>query len=111
MKRQLRRITTRHELRLELLRARARVSGHRLPRFGRRLAPFSRSYGYDRGTPVDRYYIARFLSRQRSFAGYGTGDLRGVAMEVGGDEYARDFGGAIERLEILHATADNEQAT
>ena len=32
-------------------------------------------------------------------------------MEVGGDEYARGFGGAIERVDVLHATADNEQAT
>jgi SAM-dependent methyltransferase len=107
----LRRPITRHELRLRFLRARARASGHRLPSFGRRLAPFSHSSGYDRGTPVDRYYIEHFLSRHRSFAGYGSGDLHGVALEVGGDDYARGFGGAIERVDVLHATADNAQAT
>jgi SAM-dependent methyltransferase len=107
----MRRLIARNELRRRLLRARARATGYRLPSFGRRMAPFSRIYGYDRGTPVDRYYIDQFLGRHRSFAGYGTGDLRGVAMEVGGDEYARGFGGAIERVDVLHATADNERAT
>ena len=35
-------------------------------RFGdlRRTEPISREYGYDRGVPVDRYYIERFLARQ-----------------------------------------------
>jgi len=75
------------------------------------MAPFSRQYGYDRGHPVDRYYIDAFLRRYGTFGGYGTGDLRGVALEVGGDDYARAFGAAIERLDVLHATADNPQAT
>jgi SAM-dependent methyltransferase len=111
VKRLLRRIATRDEARRWALRTRARLSGYRWPVFGRRLAPFSRRYGYDRGTPVDRYYIAAFLSRHRTFEGYAAGDLRGVALEVGGDDYARAFGGAIERLDVLHATADNPQAT
>jgi len=111
MKRLLRRISTREDVRKAILRNRARASGYRLPAFGRRMAPLSRQYGYDRGTPVDRHYIEAFLSRHRGFPGYGTGDLRGVTLEVGGDEYARAFGGGIERLDVLHATADNPQAT
>ena len=33
-------------------------------RFGslRRLTPISRDYGYDRGKPIDRYYIESFLA-------------------------------------------------
>lgn len=111
MKRFLRRFITRSELRRKALHARARLSGYRLPWLGRRLAPFSRQYGYDRGTPVDRHYIQAFLGRYATFPGYGTGDLRGVTLEIGGDEYARAYGGAIERLDVLHATADNPQAT
>ncbi|MBE2317959.1 methyltransferase domain-containing protein [Solirubrobacter sp. CPCC 204708] len=111
MKQLLRRFTTRAELRRKVLHRRARLSGYRLPSFGRRLAPFSRDYGFDRGTPVDRHYIQAFLSRYATFAGYGTGDVRGVTLEVGGDEYARAYGGSIERLDVLHATADNPQAT
>ena len=102
---------SRAELRRRALRARARLSGHRLPAFGRRMAPLSRQYGYDRGTPVDRHYIAAFLGRHRTFGGYGAGDLHSAALEVGGDEYARAYGAGIERLDVLHATADNPQAT
>jgi len=101
----------RSELRKRALYARARLSGYRLPRVGRRLSPMSRQYGYDRGTPVDRHYIWTFLDHHRTFPGYGAGDLRGVVLEVGGDEYARAFGAGIERLDVLHATADNPQAT
>jgi SAM-dependent methyltransferase len=111
VKRLLRHFMTRDEARKWALRSRARASGYRLPAFGRRMAPLSRQYGYDRGTPVDRHYIEAFLRRHGSFGGYGVGALRGVALEVGGDEYARAFGGAIERLDVLHATADNPQAT
>jgi len=101
----------RSDLRRKARRALARASGHRLPAFGRRMAPFSRQYGYDRGTPIDRHYIGAFLGRHRSYDGYGAGDVRGIVLEVGGDAYARAFGSGIERLDVLHATADNPQAT
>jgi SAM-dependent methyltransferase len=101
----------RSELRKIALRARARATGYRRPAFGRRMAPLSRQYGYDRGTPVDRHYIHTFLDRHRTFDGYGSGDVRGIGLEVGGDEYGRWFGAGLERLDVLHATADNPQAT
>ena len=31
----------------------------------RRTTPLSERHGYDRGTPVDRYYIERFLEEHR----------------------------------------------
>ena len=39
------------------------LRGLPLPRWGnlRRVRPFSASYGFDRGTPVDRYYLDAFL--------------------------------------------------
>jgi hypothetical protein len=57
-------------------------------RFGdlRRLTPISRSFGYDRGQPIDRYYIANFLGRH-------SGDIRGHVLEIGDDRYTRRFGG------------------
>jgi len=36
----------------------------------RQMEPVSRQFGYDRGTPVDRYYIERFL-RLNSSAVFG----------------------------------------
>lgn len=58
-----------------------------LVRFGdlRRLEPLTRSFGYDRGQPIDRYYIEKFLSQH-------TGDISGHVVEVGDDRYTRQFG-------------------
>src|SRR6185503_10982321 len=48
----------------------------------RRLTPISRVFGFDRGTPVDRYYIENFLADNAS-------DIRGRVLEVGDDSYTR----------------------
>jgi SAM-dependent methyltransferase len=71
----------------------------------RRLSPISRSYGIDRGTPIDRYFIDDFIAANRRF-------IRGRVLEVGGDVYATRFGGGrIDRLDILHAAPGNPAAT
>lgn len=53
----------------------------------RRLEPFTRSFGYDRGQPIDRYYIEKFLSKYAS-------DIAGHVVEIGDDRYTRQFGGS-----------------
>jgi SAM-dependent methyltransferase len=57
-------------------------------RFGsfRRLKPISSNWGFDRGLPIDRYYIERFLSGHRQ-------DIRGRVLEILNDNYTRQFGG------------------
>jgi SAM-dependent methyltransferase len=68
-----------------------------LVRFGdlRRLEPLSREWGLDRGGPLDRYYIERFLRRHQE-------DIRGRVLEVAEDVYSRWFGGArVDRIDIL----------
>jgi hypothetical protein len=45
----------------------------------RRLQPVSREFGYDRGLPIDRYYIERFLEAHRW-------DIYGRTLEIGDDE-------------------------
>lgn len=61
----------------------------------RRLEPLTRSFGYDRGQPIDRYYIEKFLSRH-------TGDISGHVVEIGDDRYTRQFGGDdITRSDVL----------
>ena len=71
----------------------------------RRTAPLSRSFGYDRGLPVDRYYIEEWLTKR------GT-DIRGRVLEVGDDSYTRRFGGdAVTDAEVLHLYGGNPQAT
>ena len=44
------------------------LRGRGLPRWGnlRRLKPFSQCHGWDRGTPLDRYYVDRFFERNRA---------------------------------------------
>jgi SAM-dependent methyltransferase len=71
----------------------------------RRLQPVSREFGYDRGLPIDRYYIERFLKRNRR-------DITGRTLEIGDDEYTRRFGGdRTIRRDVLHVHNRNPAAT
>ena len=75
-------------------------------RFGdlRRLSPISQNFGFDRGVPIDRYYIEGFL---RTYAG----DIRGRALEVGDNSYTLRFGGCnVERAEVLHVDPAHHHA-
>jgi SAM-dependent methyltransferase len=82
-------------------------------RFGslRRLTPVSAVYGFDRGLPIDRYYIEAFLARFPSQPGYAAGSIRGRLLEVGGREYADRFGQGVEHVDVLHAGPGNPEAT
>lgn len=71
----------------------------------RRTSPVSQHFGYDRGTPIDRYYIEGFLSRFAS-------DIQGRTLEIGDDGYSRQFGGnRTSQRDVLHVHADNPKAT
>ncbi len=71
----------------------------------RRTEPHSRFFGLDRGTPVDRHYIERFLDAHR-------GDVRGAVLEFGEDTYARRFGGPrVSHVDVLHPDARHPRAT
>jgi SAM-dependent methyltransferase len=77
------------------------------PRWGnlRRLEPFSAYYGFDRGTPVDRFYIEGFLAAHAK-------DVRGLVLEVGNARYAQAFDDAApEGVEIVDIDAANSEAT
>lgn len=67
--------------------------------------PLSNNWGYERGTPVDRYYIEAFVSRHAS-------DIRGRVLEVQEDSYSRRFGRAnVTRQDVLNIDATNAKAT
>ncbi len=71
----------------------------------RRLEPVSRVFGLDRGQPIDRYYIERFLADHAA-------DICGRVLEVGDATYTKTFGGArVTQSDVLHATAGNRHAT
>ena len=71
----------------------------------RRLDPVSATFGFERGQPIDRYYIENFLARQAE-------DVRGRVLEVRGNAYTRRFGGQrVEVSDVLDVAEDNRQAT
>jgi len=69
------------------------------------LEPVSRDWGYDRGLPIDRYYIERFL------AGHAA-DIAGHVLEFGDDVYTVKFGGGrVTRGDVLAVVQGNSKAT
>ncbi len=66
--------------------------------------PVSDGWGFDRGMPVDRYYIERFLEGHRS-------DIHGCVLEIKDNDYTNRFGVGVERSEVLDINAHNPQAT
>ena len=63
----------------------------------RRRYPFCRVYGYERGRPIDRYYIENFLERNADA-------IQGRVLEIGDDSYTRRFGGdRVTHRDVLHA--------
>jgi SAM-dependent methyltransferase len=79
-------------------------------RVGRRPVPVSRVYGFDRGTPIDRYYIEDFLGRFASFPGYAHGTMQGRVLEIGGRDYADRYAPGAQ-VDVLHENAANPEAT
>jgi SAM-dependent methyltransferase len=78
-----------------------------LVRFGnlRRATPISRVFGFDRGQPIDRYYIEKFLIRHGD-------DIAGRVLEIGDDAATRKFGGdRVTKSDVLHVREGNPQAT
>lgn len=71
----------------------------------RRLTPISRQFGYDRGLPIDRYYIENFLTRQSD-------DIHGRVLEIGDNSYTLRFGGTqVTKSDVLYVAEGNPQAT
>jgi glycosyltransferase involved in cell wall biosynthesis len=67
--------------------------------------PISLDFGWDRGTPIDRYYIERFLASHAE-------DITGNVLEIGDDTYSKRYGGAkIIRQDVLHVAVGHPGAT
>ncbi|MBS0028791.1 methyltransferase domain-containing protein [Chitinophaga sp. 22321] len=61
----------------------------------RKLQPVSTTFGWDRGTPVDRHYIAAFLDTYRA-------DVRGHVLEIAESSYSKKYGAQVSSFEVLH---------
>jgi SAM-dependent methyltransferase len=71
----------------------------------RRVEPFGRHFGTDRGQAIDRHYIEAFLQSRAT-------DIRGRVLEVGDDGYTRQFGGPqVTHSDVLHVDSTNPRAT
>jgi SAM-dependent methyltransferase len=71
----------------------------------RRTRPISRHFGFDRGLPIDRWFIERFLAAHAA-------DVRGRVLEVGDAIYTRRFGGdRVVHSDVLHVSPDAPEAT
>lgn len=70
-----------------------------------RLTPISRNWGFDRGTPIDRVYIERFIAAHAD-------DIHGRVLEVSNNGYTLHFGGQrVTRSDVLHPSEGNPRAT
>ena len=74
-----------------------------------RATPLSRDYGIDRGTPVDRYYIEKFLLQNRLY-------FKGRILEVAQDMYSSRYAmlnetGQKPIVETLHIDGTEDAVT
>jgi hypothetical protein len=69
------------------VKARCLLRGYPLPRWGnlRRTTPFSSTYGFERGTPIDRHYLHQFLAAHQDLIG-------GDVLEVQTNDHTARFG-------------------
>ena len=68
------------------------------------LKPLSSKFGYDRGTPIDRFWIESFLELN-------TKRIKGKCLEVTDSTYAEKFGGQkITSIDVLDINRKNRQA-
>jgi SAM-dependent methyltransferase len=93
------------------LRGQSQPSGQWPPvgrvRFGdlRQVTPISRAFGFERGQPIDRYYIENFLAQH-------AGDIQGRVLEIGDNHYTRQFGQSrVIQSDVLDLPRDNPGAT
>jgi len=66
--------------------------------------PVHPAFGLGAGTPIDRYYIDRFLTDRAS-------TIRGRVLEIGDREYTTRFGSNVSVSDVLHAEEGNPVAT
>ncbi|HKO80325.1 MAG TPA: methyltransferase domain-containing protein, partial [Chitinophagaceae bacterium] len=71
----------------------------------KRTIPFSKSFGFDRGGAIDRYYIENFLLAKSNF-------IKGKTLEIGDNDYTIRFGKTkVTQSDILHVDDTNPKAT
>ena len=99
-------------LRYAAFRVRRSVWDRSFPRVGsirfgdlRKLTPISHDFGYNRGKPIDRYYIEQFLAANAQV-------ISGDVLEIGHNTYTHRFGGSrVRRSDVLHVEEGHPNIT
>jgi hypothetical protein len=66
------------------------------------LKPISDQFGFDRGMPLDRYYIENFLKKYSE-------RIAGKVLEVADSRYSKKFGRNVVSFQTLHADLDRKR--
>jgi len=70
----------------------------------RSMEAISKKYGYDRGKPVDRYYIEKFIEQHSD-------DIKGKCLEVTDNHYTVTYGGKkVTQADALDIDTSNKKA-
>lgn len=67
------------------------------------LEPVSRNWGFDRGTPIARYFIDQFIASHAS-------DIKGDVLEIKSLRYADEHASGEGRRDVLDINASNPRA-
>lgn len=70
----------------------------------RRVTPIDPNWGFERGMPIDRVYVERFVGGHAA-------DIRGRVLEIAAPDYTTRFGTGVERVDVLMAREGNPEAT
>ncbi len=66
--------------------------------------PLSVKYGIDRGLPIDRFWIEKFLNKNKKL-------IRGRCLEIGSDSYTKNFGSKkVNKIDVLDINEENSHA-
>lgn len=65
------------------------------------IEPLNRKFGFSRGTPIDRYYIEKWLQTNKKL-------IKGDVLEIAEDTYTRKFGADDVVPHILHVSAEDD---
>lgn len=67
------------------------------------IQPLSSKFGFDRGTPIDRYWIDSFIKQNSRY-------IHGRCLEIGDRRYTSGYGIGVTKSEILDLDPNNKTA-
>lgn len=70
----------------------------------RSVRPKSQKFGFDRGGPINHYYIEKFIEENAQY-------INGTVLEVAESRYSKKFAKKIKKFEVLHIYNNNPKAT